>query len=295
MEKIACILLSVILLISCKKTEDEADAYGNFEAEEILLSAETPGKIVQMQVDLGDQIKTGDTLALIDTTTQSLQMQQLFARKKAVLAQKPQLKAQMEVTHQQLENVQRDYARIQKMHKDGAATEKQMDDAEGQLLVLKKQIEAINTQMATIDANVAEITAQQKLITKQIEDCFLTAPSSGTILNKYAEPGELVSPGKTLFKMANLSTLDLRIFVSGKQLSSIKLGDELTVQTDDVSGMYSDKGVVTWISSKAEFTPKTIQTKEERVDMVYAVKLKVKNTGRYKLGMPAEVRFKDEN
>lgn len=288
------IILATLLLTlgySCSSNDEKSDAYGNFETEEVLLSAETLGKIIQLRVDEGSSISFGDTLAQIDTTTLSLQKDQLNARKNSVLAQKPQLKAQIEVSNQQVANLEREIARIRKMYKDGAATQKQKDDAEGQLLVLKRQIDAINVQISTLDANIAEINAQQKILQKQINDCSITAPIPGVILNKYTELGELVSPGKIIFKMANLETLNLRVFISGNQLASIQLGDNITVLTDDKAGMFSDQGKITWISPKAEFTPKTIQTRDERVDMVYAVKIKVNNSGRYKIGMPAEIRF----
>lgn len=284
--------LVALSMYSCSKTEQSADAYGNFEAEEMLLSAESNGKLLSINIDEGQLVKQGDILAVVDTTNTILQINQLQARKKAVLGQKNQLLAQINITNQQIKNLERDNQRFTEMKKDGAATQKQLDDIEGQLMVLKKQIDASHVQMNTIDAQAQEIDATYALLLKQKNDCIIKSPISGTVLQKYAERGELVNMGKTIAKLADLSNLELRVFVSGTQLSQVKLGSEVTVLSDSPEGIFKDKGTVSWISSKAEFTPKTIQTRNERVDMVYAVKVKVKNDGRYKIGMPGEIAFK---
>ncbi len=286
------IFFLLLLLFACNSGEQKSDAYGNFETDEVLVASEAGGKILQMKVQQGASVKLNDVICIIDTSNIVLQIDQLLARKNAVLSQKKQLRAQNDITRQQIQNLQTDIDRLQKLFADGAATQKQLDDADGQLQVMQKKIVATNVQLQTVDAQAQEIDANIAVQQKRLDDCTVTSPMNGSILEKYVEQGELTSPGKTIVKMANTSTLDLRVFISGKQLEQARVGAEVEVLTDGASSLVKDKGTITWISSQSEFTPKVIQTRDERVDMVYAMKIRVENKdGKYKIGMPGEINF----
>jgi HlyD family secretion protein len=197
----------------------------------------------------------------------------------------------MAVTDQQVKNLQVDQARLSKMFKEGAATQKQLDDIEGQIALAQKQRSAYAAQIAAIEKNAAAVGAQEKVLEDQIRKAVVKAPISGTILEKYVQTGELATPGKPLYKMANLDTLTLRVYVSGKQLSQVKIGGIVKVMIDAESGLKEMSGRIEWVSPEAEFTPKIIQTREERVKLVYAVKVLVPNDGSLKIGMPGEIKF----
>ncbi|MEN6454658.1 MAG: HlyD family efflux transporter periplasmic adaptor subunit [Prolixibacteraceae bacterium] len=280
------------LLFSCSNNDGESDAFGNFETEETIISSETVGKLVHFPLELGDQVQAGDLLAVVDTTQLSLQIRQLDAQEQAVAAKRVNIRAQAEVLKAQIANLKITQDRIVRMFADKAATQQQLDDVNGQMRVLEKQLESNNAQNVSVDRELDVIGAQLNLAKDNLAKSFVRTLTPGTVLEKYVEPGEVVSPAKALVKLGDLSELDLRVYVSGAQLPEIKLGQEMEVLIDeDEDNNRSMKGKVTWISSKAEFTPKIIQTKEERVKLVYAVKVTVKNDGSLKIGMPGEVRF----
>lgn len=282
----------VAALFSCKGGDDKSDAYGNFEADETIISSEIAGKLVRFEGEEGRQVNQGDVLAIIDSSTVSLQIQQLEAQVKAVETKKVNLRSQIEVSKQQLKNVKITQERVHKLFADKAATQQRVDDVDGQVRVIEQQIQSQQTQFVSIDSDLAVLAAQIASAKNQLEKSVITSPVNGTILEKYTELGELAAPAKALVKLADLSELDLRVYVSGAQLPSVKLGQQVEVLIDeDKRSNQSMDGVVSWISSEAEFTPKIIQTKEERVKLVYAVKVKVKNDGRLKIGMPGEVNF----
>jgi HlyD family secretion protein len=222
----------------------------------------------------------------------SLQIKQLQAQQQAVATKRVNVQAQADVLKEQIDNLKITQGRIHRMFADRAATQQQADDVDGQMRVLEKQMKSTNTQFVSIDSELEVIHAQLNIAKDQLGKCFVRALTPGTVLEKYTEPGELVSPAKAVVKLGDLSQLDLRVYVSGAQLPGIKLGQEVEVLIDqDQDNNQSLKGEVSWISSEAEFTPKIIQTREERVKLVYAVKVTVKNDGRLKIGMPGEVRF----
>jgi HlyD family secretion protein len=291
------LLLTGITLsfLACKGDKDNADAYGNFETDEVIVSAESQGELIQFGIHEGDIVNKGQFLGRIDSTDVSIKKNQLLAQHSVILARIKNLEAQLRVQDEQRANLVREVNRITNLFNDKAATQQQLDDINGKLKVLDSQTEALKSQKGIIAGEQSVLSAQLQEIDNQISKCRIVSPAGGTILEKYADAGELVSPGKALFKLADLNEMELKVYISGSQLSSISIGDTVNVNIDSKSGaMQTIKGVVSWVASQVEFTPKIIQTRQERVNMVYAVKVRVKNDGRLKIGMPGEVRFSKE-
>ncbi len=286
------IIIAVILLAGCKNTTDKADAFGNFEATEVIISAETSGRIMQLDLQEGTLVDKGATIALIDTTIFHLQKAEINAGMKSVTIRISSINAQNDILNQQIENLNVNISRIGKMLKDDAATQKQYDDLTGQVAVFQKQISANNTQKAAVAAELAVYESKKTTLNEQITRCLVKSPLKGTIIEKYSEAGEITAAGKPLVKIADLSVIKLKVFVSGAQLGSVKIGQQCTVRIDNgEKGFRSFTGTISYISEKAEFTPKIIQTKEERVILVYAVNIDVINDGTLKSGMPGEAIF----
>jgi len=289
------IVLAVIpafILGSCKNQSDKSDAYGNFEATETTIAAQAAGEIMELNLEEGDFIPSGKMLGWIDTTDLDLKRQQLKAQREAIRSKIPGLKAQIAVFQQQKENILRDQARIEKMFTDGAATQKQVDDIEGQVEVINRQIESVKTQESAVVNEISAIEKQISQIETSIKKAVITNPVEGIVLTKFANAREIAVPGKALYKIADLREMKLKVYVSGDQLPNVKIGQEVEVLVDkDKAENQKLTGTVSWISESAEFTPKIIQTKEERVNLVYAVKVLVKNDGTLKIGMPGEVNF----
>ena len=293
MKKIAFILLIPVLLSACSKGKIRSDAYGNFEAKEIMISAENPGKLIMLKIEEGEVLEAHDTVAIIDTIQLHLKKEQLNAQKKAVGSRIPSILAQIEVQNQQKKNLLTEKSRVTKLLKDGAATPKQLDDINGSLNVIESQILSIKTQNQSVFSELDAFANQVDQIEDQIHKCIIINPVKGTVLEKYAEPWEVVVPGKVIYKIADLSELELKVFISGDQLPQVKTGQKVDVLIDqDRTQNTKLEGIVSWISQAAEFTPKIIQTKKERVKLVYAVKVRVKNDGSLKIGMPGEVLFR---
>lgn len=281
-----------ILLFSCNNTDEKSDAFGNFEADPVIVSSESSGKILQLNVEKGQKIEAGFVAALIDTVQISLKLKQTEAQKAAVLAKRQSIQSQIAVFEEQIKNLKTNEKRIAQMVKDQAATQKQLDDITGQIRVTEKQIESTKTQFTSINRELEVLEAQQEITVDLLYRCTVKSPVNGTVLETYVEQGELAAPGKPLFKIANLDKLTLKVYVSGAQLPHVKIGQQVDVLIDrSATENQSLGGKVTWISPEAEFTPKIIQTKEERVKLVYAVKVQVKNDGTLKIGMPGEVRW----
>ncbi len=286
------IIIAVIVLTGCKSKTNQADAYGNFEATEVIVSAETSGRIVRFDPVEGVKIEKGAEIALIDTTMFHLQKAEIVAGMNGVRTRISQVNAQNDILVQQMANLNVNIERIENMLKDDAATKKQYDDLAGQVAVLRKQIAANNTQKSSIAAELSVYDSKKATLNEQVIRCSVKSPLNGTIIEKYSEAGEITAPGKPLAKIADLSVIKLKVYVSGSQLGSIKTGQECTVRTDKGEKGYSSfTGTISYISEKAEFTPKIIQTKEERVTLVYAVTIDLKNDGTMKSGMPGEVIF----
>ena len=303
-------LIAISMLTACKNGNGNADASGTFEANEVIVSAESSGKLTSFTMEEGQLIAKDSVVGTVDATNISLQKEQVESSIQA-LGEKtadvsPQVKLlenQLAVQQSQLNNLLHEQGRIQNLLKQDAATGKQLDDINAQVDVAKRSMNVTRQQIQVQQNNVAtqnrSILSEGKPLQKrvaQLEDQLkkttIVNPIAGTVLTKYAEQGEITSAGKALYKIADLSTITLRAYITGTQLSQVKLGQTVKVLVDDGAKKYKEfTGTITWISDKAEFTPKTIQTKEERANLVYAMKIKVKNDGYLKIGMYGEVKF----
>ena len=285
-------LIGAVMLAGCNKKDNQADAYGNFEATEVVVSSETNGRILQLNVSEGVEIDEGNIIALIDTTLFHLQKAEIDAGMRSIRTRINSINAQNDILDQQIANLNVNIARVGNMLKDEAATQKQYDDLAGQLAVLQKQISANNTQKASIAAELSVYESKKAMVNEQLVRSTVRSPLKGTVIEKYSEAGEITAAGKPIVKVADLTVIRLKAYVSGAQLGSIKIGQECSVRIDDGrKGYKTFTGKISYIADKAEFTPKIIQTKEERVTLVYAVLINVMNDGSIKSGMPGEAIF----
>lgn len=291
-KKVQFIALALLATAACRNGEKKSDAFGNFEATETIVSSESSGKILEMNTKEGLELTLGQTIALIDTTELYLKKMQTEAQLVATETKRQNVASQISVLKEQKKNIQTNVDRITKMYAEKSATQQQFDDITGQANVIDRQITNTNTQYQLIGSEAEVVKRQLDLINEQLSKCKVCSPGKGTVLETYLEKGELATPGKAILKMADLSNLELKVYVSGAQLPNVKLGNEVKVLIDaGVKEMQARTGKITWISSESEFTPKIIQTKEERVKLMYAVKVLVPNDGTLKIGMPGEVVF----
>lgn len=296
MKRIVCIAAAA-LAMSCG-TEAEFDAQGSFEATEVVVSAEAAGRILWFDAEEGTAVEPGVRIGQIDTLQLDLQRRQLEAQQAALLASRPDIRAQAAALREQIAKQERELTRVQNLLRDGAATTKQRDDIEAQIRILQSQLSAalssLDKSTVTIDGNAAVVEAQIAALDDRITRCRIASPIAGGVLTKYAETGELAAVGKPLLKVADLEHLYLRAYFTSEQLAAIRVGDAVTV-TADFGGdqRYDYEGRITWISPESEFTPKTIQTRDSRANLVYAAKIAVQNDGRLKIGLAGEVRLHD--
>jgi len=283
------ISIIALSLLSCSDSNKKADGYGNFEATEIIISAENNGKLMQFDVNEGNTLEKGQFIGYIDTIPLALKREQLVVSKALISSKSKGVLSQINVLNAKLKTANTSKTRTVNLIKENAGTQKQLDDVQGELNVIKQQIRSIEIQNAPVVNELKSIDVQLKQIDDQIQKSKIINPVRGTVLTKYAEPNEITAFGKPLYKIADLNTMQLRVYVSETQLATIKIGQEVTVKIDAAEAMKSYKGKISWMASEAEFTPKIIQTKEERIALVYAVKIDVKNDGSLKIGMPAEM------
>lgn len=289
---ILIIIFASFAMQSCSDNEIKSDAFGNFEATETIVSAEGTGKLLSLNIEEGMSLEEGVQVGFIDTVQLYLKKKQIYSQKKITGTKFGNINSQADVYREQIKTAQVEKNRIENLLKDNAASQKQLDDINGNLNTLQKQVEMVLTQNNTARSELGNFDVQIQQIDDQIEKSIIKNPVRGTVLMKLAEPGEIMNFGKPLYKIADLSFMNLRVFVSGEQLPKIKIGQKVKVLIDDGKDGYRElEGTISWISSKSEFTPKIIQTKEERVNLVYAVKIKVSNDGSLKIGMPGEVIF----
>ena len=294
MKRIAYIAI-LMLTASCGK-QTTFDAQGTFEATEIVVSSEATGKILHFEAEEGTLVEAGQQVGAMDSLQLHLQRKQLIAQQSALLNSRPDIKKQMSSLREQIAKQKSELQRIENMLRDGAATQKQHDDINAHIRVLEGQLEAtlstLGKNTASINDNSASLEAQIAALDDRIAKCHIIAPTNGTVLVKYAEAGELATVGKPLMKIANLEKIYLRAYFTSDQLANIRLGDTVKVIADfGGDEQHEYEGRIAWISSESEFTPKNIQTKDSRANLVYAVKIAVKNDGRLKIGLAGEVRL----
>ena len=281
----------VILLLGGCSNASEPDAYGNFEAVEVVVSAETAGRVEQFIPEEGMKLPRGAVVAVVDTSQLSLEQRQVEAQQQATGARETVAAAQIRVLEAQRAIAERTYERTRRLHAEQAATSQQLDQAERDYRTLVAQIAAARAQQRSASMDVSSAKARVDQIRERIARSSVTNPEPGTVITTYARAGEIIQPGQPLYRIANLDTLMLRAYVTEAQLPQVKLGESVTVNVDDAGGeLRSMPGRVTWISSTAEFTPTPIQTRDDRADLVYAMKISVANIdGSLKIGMPADV------
>jgi HlyD family secretion protein len=294
MKKFIYIIAAFLVLASCKNNDEQYDASGTFEATEIMVSAEVSGKILEFGMLEGQTLEQQQVVAAIDSVQLYLKKQQLLAGMSALKARRPEVSKQIAAIEQQITSAKTEKQRIENLVNANAANQKTLDDINAQIAVLEKQLLAQKSTLESsnegISGDLASMEIQVAQLTDQLKKCRITSPINGTLLAKYAEVGELAMPGKALFKVADLQNMVLRAYITSDQLTQLKIGQAVKVFADfgDETREYS--GTIRWISGKAEFTPKTIQTKNERANLVYAVKIAVKNDGYLKIGMYGQVK-----
>lgn len=295
MKSIKIIVISVLLAAftaSCNNANKKSDAYGNFEAAEVIVAAQSQGALEVFNLSQGQELLAGQVVGYTDTTALHLNRLEVKTQKQAVKTRLDNLNAQIAVQQQQLENLEITLNRMKKLVQDKAATQQKLDDIEGKVKLAKKQMEATKVQKQGVYAELEVLDVKLMQLADKIEDALIKNPVKGTVINKFAEQGELVVPGKSLYKIARLDDMELKVYVSGAQLPHVNVGQKVEVLIDESRASNRKlKGTVSWIADDAEFTPKVIQTKKERVKLVYAVKIKVPNDGALKIGMPGEVNF----
>lgn len=289
-------IMAAALLTACGNNNGDYDASGIFETTEVIVSARGTGEIMSLNIEEGQTVKTGQSLGQLDTMQLVLKKQQLHAGKDAATSRKLDIARQVASLRQQIANLQSEQARFKALFKDGAATQKQVDDIGYQIATLQKQLAATNEQVSTanrsIDGQSAGFEAQIGQVDDMMRQAVITSPINGVILSKYAEAGEFAVPGRALFKVADVSDMKLRAYVTADLLTGLKIGQKVKVYADQgANGRKEYEGTVSWISSEAEFTPKTIQTRDERSNLVYAIKITVRNDGLIKRGMYGDVKL----
>ncbi len=290
-------VMGLSLLMACSSYKDSFDATGSFEGEETVLSAEVGGTLTNFTAREGLRVKKGDLLACIDSTQLHLKKEQLLAQVRAIRAKKNNEEVQTAALRTQLAYARNEYKRFKNLLAGGAATNKQVDDLKSQTELLQSQLQALQSGLQLVNKGIEEDTQPLLVQVTQTNDmlkkCRLLSPLNGIVQYTYASKYETTVPGKALIVIVNMDTMTLRAYISGNQLATVKLNQKVKVSSDDgKGGMRETAGILTWISQVAEFTPKTIQTKDERANMVYAIKIKVVNDGTIKSGMYGEVRFK---
>ncbi|GAA5522987.1 HlyD family efflux transporter periplasmic adaptor subunit [Aliifodinibius salicampi] len=282
----------LVLLAGCA-SEEKSDTYGQFEATETSISSEVPGKLIKYTINEGDRLDQNTQVGQVDTTRLSLQKKELRSQLESVRSKIENIDAQVAVQQEELALARTNLKRTEALHEDGAATEQQLDDTRTKVQTMEKRIRALQTEKQSIRAEMETIRTRIEQVEDQIDDALIMNPVNGTVLTSFVETYEMIRQGQPLYEIANLDTLELRVYISGAQLPSVKLGQRVEVLVDkNAEENQAMEGKVSWIASEAEFTPKMIQTKEERVTQVYAVKVRVPNpNGILKIGMPGEVNF----
>jgi len=296
--KLALLVITTFLISGCGSGNGEFDASGVFESTEVIVSSEASGKILEFTAEEGDTLEANERLGYIDSLQLYLKKMQLMASQRSVQSRRPDIRTQIAATEQQIATAKSEKQRVENLLKSNAVNKKQLDDLNAQISFLEKQLAALRSTLTTTSQSLNEessaLDIQIKQLNDQLQKCQIINPVKGTLLVKYAETGEVTGPGKPLYKVADTENLFLRAYISTGQLTKLKLGKPVKVFADYGEDNYKEySGRVTWISNKAEFTPKSIQTKDERANLVYAVKIKVKNDGLIKIGMYGEIKISE--
>ena len=299
MNRIGIIIASLVFLYSCGKSNEQYDASGTFEATEIMVSSEASGKILQFGAQEGELLQSGNEIVLIDTLQLFLKKQQLLSSINALQSRRPEVNKQIAAVQQQIATAKTEKQRAENLVKANAANQKMLDDINAQIVVLEKQLAAQKSTLDISNRGISDDVATMEIQVAQLDDqllkCRIASPINGTLLVKYAQVGELAMPGKALFKVADMESMILRAYITSDQLTQLKIGQTVKVFADFGESTREYSGTISWISGKAEFTPKTIQTKDERANLVYAVKIAVKNDGYLKIGMYGQIKLTVDN
>ena len=290
------VFAALLFIAAACNNESTFHASGSFEAVETVISAEATGTLKSFKIEEGQTLEAGQLLGYIDTVQLYLKKKQLESQMEALAAKRPNIAVQLSALQEQLKTAEAEKKRVENLVKSDAATTKQLDDVNAQIAVIKKQIDAQKSTLEIssngINKDILPLGIQIEQLNDQLQKSRIVNPLAGTVIAKYAEQSEMVATGKPLYKIADLTEIILRVYISANQLPQVKLNQTVKVHTDDGKGGFAETGgVITWISDKAEFTPKTIQTREERANLVYAMKVKVKNDGTFKIGMYGEINF----
>lgn len=284
------LLIGMAGMLSCQKSEPVADAYGHFEAEELYLSSSLSGQLSSLRVSEGQWVKSGDTLGIVDHKSLQVQLSSFDARRSAIRARIRSLRAQRATAESEMQTLSRDVDRMSTLSDKGAATLRQAENLMGQLQTAHFRLKSFDPQIEAVERELDLVGYEEDMVRESISGAFILAPEDGFILQKYASRGEMVTPARPVLKMANTRQMTLKAYVDGSQLAGLTIGGPVTIKTDGQDGEILElDGVVSWVSEQAEFTPKIIQTRKERIDLVYAVKVQVSNPGYLKMGMPGEL------
>lgn len=282
----------ILLLGACNEEKDIADAYGNFEAKGVSVSVDVSGRLMEYTPEEGDILKEGELVAIVDTVPFKLALGELQAQRDAVYTKTKNIDAQKLTLEEEMKTVKKEEKRLEQLYSDGAVTGQKVDEMDGRKRVLQSRIDALKVQRRTVYSEIAVVDSKILQMQDKLSRCYLNNPLPGTVLETYCEQHEMVMAGIPLYRLADLENMELKVYVDAILMGKIKIGDKAKVFVDDeVKTKREMEGRISWISSSAEFTPKIIQTKEERVKLVYAVKVLVKNDGSLKIGMPGEVMF----
>mgnify|MGYP000530730196 CR=1 FL=1 len=289
------VILAALIAISCSRNNWKADAYGNIESNDVTISAEVGGKILELKIDEGYKVDENQLIGIVDTLPQALKLKQLKAQLNVVKAKLQGIDAQIAVQDEQLSVLRKDLDRVKRLVADSAATQRQLDDIEGKYNIAVRQRTTFDAQRSGVLAEIDAVAAQIAQADDLLKRCKIVSPISGIVLSRYTNTGELITVGRPICRIANLETVYARVYIDETQLPQFTIGRKVKVLTDTSKGeLKEDMGEIAWVASEAEFTPKIIQTRNERVSLVYAVKVRIHNpNGYFKIGMPVEVRIGD--
>lgn len=291
MKRILILIIPLMVIIGCNKYDKLSDAYGNFESDEVIVSSETHGLLTSFDLHEGDEVTIGQTLALVDTTDKALMKMEINEQLTMINLKYKKAQSDLSILQAELNKATKDVENYQNLYNNNVVSLEVLEAHQHKKLILSKELSSANLSLSLIKQEAEQLKVKLLIAERELKKCQIESPITGTILTKYVQDGELVTMGRPLLKLTNLNEVYLKAYVTQTQLSSIKLGQSVTILIDDLQGLKELTGQITYINSKAEFTPKTIQTRDERANLVYAIKISVEYEDAIKIGMPAEVLF----